>query len=130
VVAADWTNHRDKHGPPHVDREVDSLLLRFATEKKIFGPAAALLETSKPEMLTEREREGIGRLYSDRHYIYYYYYYHRHHHPHSLLRSSSAGSQNSTGLTGQALLIHCSVKTSDSWTGSIWLRIGASGGLL
>jgi hypothetical protein len=35
---------------------------------------------------------------------------HHHHHPLSLLNSSLAGSQNSTSLTDQALLIHCSAK--------------------
>jgi hypothetical protein len=31
-------------------------------------------------------------------------------HPHPSLHSSTAGSQNSTGLTHEALLIHCTAK--------------------
>jgi hypothetical protein len=43
--------------------------------------------------------------------IYHYYYYENyHHHPLSSLHSSLAGSQESTGLTDQAFLIHCSTK--------------------
>jgi len=37
-------------------------------------------------------------------------YHHHHHHPLPLLHSSSAVSQNSTCLTDQAHLIHCSAK--------------------
>jgi hypothetical protein len=54
MVAADWTNHRNKHGPPNGDREVDSLLLPFATEKNTFSTAASVLKTSKPEVWTQR----------------------------------------------------------------------------
>lgn len=39
-------------------------------------------------------------------WIYYYYYYYSN----SLRHSSSSGSQNSTGVTDQAPLIHCSAK--------------------
>ena len=37
-------------------------------------------------------------------------HYRRHYHPRPSLHSSLADSQNSTGLTGQAFLIHCSAK--------------------
>ena len=46
-------------------------------------------------------------------YHYYYYYenhHHHHHHPLSSLHSSLTGSQESTGLTDQALFIHYSAK--------------------
>ena len=45
--------------------------------------------------------KGCRRRHRHRHH-------HHHHHPHSSLHSSLAGSQNSKGLTDQALLIHCS----------------------
>ena len=44
------------------------------------------------------------KLYSY-YYCYYYYYY-----SNSLFHSISTGSQNSTGVTDQALLIHCSAQ--------------------
>ena len=44
------------------------------------------------------------------HYYYYYYHHHYHHHPLSLLHSSLDGSQHSTGLTDQALVILSSVR--------------------
>ena len=39
-----------------------------------------------------------------------YHHHHLHHHPLSLLHSSLAGSQNSTGLTDQALPFHSSTE--------------------
>jgi hypothetical protein len=39
-----------------------------------------------------------------------YYHHHHHHHPLSLLHSSLAGSQKSTGLSDQEFLIHCSAQ--------------------
>jgi hypothetical protein len=42
--------------------------------------------------------------------LYFGYYMADHHHPLSLLHSSLAGSQRSTGFTDQELLIHCSAK--------------------
>jgi len=40
----------------------------------------------------------------------HYNYYYDHHHSHSSFHSSLAGSQKSTSLFDQALLIHCHSK--------------------
>jgi hypothetical protein len=44
------------------------------------------------------------------HYHHHHHHHNHHRHPHSLLPSSSVCSQNSTGLSDLALLIHCCAK--------------------
>jgi hypothetical protein len=44
------------------------------------------------------------------HWLHYYYYYYYYYYSNSLLHSSSADYPNSTCLTDQSLLIHCSAK--------------------
>jgi hypothetical protein len=50
------------------------------------------------------------RILQDSNRRTHYYHQHHHYHPLYLLHSSSAVSQNSTGVTEQTFVIHCSAK--------------------
>jgi hypothetical protein len=63
-------------------------------------------------IIQKQWNEELGICESVRYYYYYCYHHHHHHHhhPNSLHHSTSAGSQENTDLTDQALRIHRSAK--------------------